>query len=230
MKTQIIKGTLLTTGFIILIALVSFGDVVEEQPTDTVGIEHQFIPTETVEAQDSLLVWQTGRRVYQGEPFSGNLIERYADSRVKARTDYVNGKRHGIFMQWYPDGIVKEVRYYTGGAKVAVHTGWWPDGEIKFSYAFKDGQYHGDLREWYNGGQPSKAFYYQDGRETGAQKAWRENGKLYINLVYKKGRRYGIAKQKACFAIVDGKRKGVGDERYDVVDSVSADDGRLSVQ
>ena len=230
MKTQIIIGLLLITGFVVISFLSPFGEVPEESSPKEVALDERIGPTDTVEAADSLLAWKVGMMVYQGRPFSGHIIERHDNNRIKTKTEYVNGKRHGVVMKWYPDGIVMDVRYYTRGAKVGVHTGWWPNGEIKFSYAFKEGLYHGGFREWYDTGQPSKAFYYQDGRETGAQKGWRENGKLYINLVYKNGRRYGIAKQKPCFSIVDGKRKGVGDERFGVFDRTTADDRWVSAE
>lgn len=228
MKIQIITGTLLVAGFSLIMAFILIDTEPAEETTETSEVAARILPMTTVEASDSLLAWKIGMMTYRNAPFSGVLMERYADGRVKSKTEYVNGKRHGIAMQWYPDGIVKEVRYYTAGAKVGVHTGWWPHGEVRFSYAFKDGVYHGDFREWYESGQPARAFYYQDGRETGAQKAWRENGKLYVNLVYKNGRRYGIAKQKPCFSIVDGRRLGVGDDQYTVFDNNTDDDSGMS--
>ncbi|MCZ7377847.1 toxin-antitoxin system YwqK family antitoxin [Micromonospora sp. WMMC250] len=75
-----------------------------------------------VETEDDLRV------TYQGEPFTGEVVERSPQGQVIALTTYFEGMEDGPSAEWYPTGERKaegNVRY---GTAVGVHEEWHRNG------------------------------------------------------------------------------------------------------
>lgn len=161
--------------------------------------------TPEISANDLSVRFNNGVLWYGNLPFSGVLAESYPNGRLKAKTEYQHGKKHGAERMWYPTGELYWRRNYQNGEKDGVHQGWWPNGQKKFLYHFVNGRYDGDAQEWYANGQLAKSQHFALGVEAGEQKAWRENGKLYVNYVMKNGKRYGLFNSRLCYKVKDGQ-------------------------
>lgn len=71
-----------------------------------------------------------------GTPFSGVAIERYDDEHVMSRTEFQDGRRHGVAREWSIDGTLT----------------------LEAPYVFD--LYHGVVREWFDSGEKmSKSLY-----------------------------------------------------------------------
>ena len=169
------------------------------------SVPGEFVAEFKIDAKDARLLHQDGMLYFDGQPFSGMLIERYDNHRRKSETGYRKGKMDGLQQTWFSNGAKKTRRFYKGGRKHGLHQGWWLNGGQQFEYHFVNGKYDGEQLQWYANGQLAQQFFYEDGIEVGTQQAWRENGKLYINLVIIDGRKFGVFKAKPCFTVKDGE-------------------------
>lgn len=158
------------------------------------------IPAVQVRAGDTALQWRNGLYYYRQLPFSGHVVERYANDMVQYDRSYRNGKEEGWHFSYYPGGALSEQRYYHAGEKDSVHTGWWPNGRLRFEYHFNNGLYHGDFKEWYATGQAYKQIHYTYGADDNGR-GWRENGKIYMSYITRNGRRYGLVNANLCYTL-----------------------------
>ncbi|MEK7729718.1 MAG: hypothetical protein AAB354_15030 [candidate division KSB1 bacterium] len=161
--------------------------------------------TRTLAANDPRLRLRNGVLFYDEQSFSGALTEAYASGQLKAKTEYAQGRAHGLSSVWYENGQLLWQRAYRIGKKHGEHKGWWPNGAQKFVFHFAEGEHEGEASEWYANGQLSQRNQYEHGQEIGLQQAWRENGKLYTNYVAKNGKRYGLFNARLCYTVKNGE-------------------------
>ena len=184
------------TFFLIVILFFTACHQQRKLPNDATGLLH-------LNASDSHLAFKNGYWYYHGNPFSGIIVERFADNSVYKKTNYKKGKEEGEQNVFYPGGRLCEKRKYHLGEKDGEHVGWWSNGNKRFEYHFANGVYNGDYREWYESGKPLKHIHYAEGIDDRG-KGWRENGKLYMNFTVKNGRRYGLNNSNLCYTVSNG--------------------------
>lgn len=89
-----------------------------------------------------------GLVVHDGEPVTGEVVERAPNGAIAAVTSYVNGREDGPSTEWYPSGQVKargEVRF---GEAVGVHQVWHANGQLAAETEFDDQGHRLSNREW----------------------------------------------------------------------------------
>ncbi|WP_194832263.1 toxin-antitoxin system YwqK family antitoxin [Nocardia sp. XZ_19_369] len=91
---------------------------------------------------------------YQGQPFTGEMIETNAAGETVGITAY----RDGV-----PDGPERE---------------WFPDGSPRLEGQSTNGDPVGEWREWHPNGQISRHQRFDSGGTSLWQKHWDENGNL----------------------------------------------------
>lgn len=192
MRTTFIQYTRQTACLFLLI-LVTFTGCKEEQ-----AVASTQVPVPEVSIHDKALKRRAGKWLYKGMPFTGTLISRYQNGKLRTQVSVTGGYWDGWYRAWYPDGSIQEERQYNRGLKAGHHWGCWENGRQKFSYEFAAGRYHGAVKEWYPDGSPYRHFNYKKGREAGAQKLWRANGQYQANYVVRNNRRYGLTGLKLC--------------------------------
>ncbi|PPK63300.1 hypothetical protein CLV40_12913 [Actinokineospora auranticolor] len=85
-----------------------------------------------VDTEDDLHV------VYQGEPFTGEVVERAPNGQIVALTTYFNGMEDGPSAEWYPSGEPKAAGAVRYGTAVGVHEFWHRDGGLAGRDEFDD--------------------------------------------------------------------------------------------
>lgn len=176
--------------------------------TQNRNISHQgkLSPTQVFEGihQDSLMLnKEEGLVYYQGAPFSGSAYQYYVDSLPAIFSEYLRGKRHGLYQKWFPDGSISYEVSYLQGKMEGIAKTWWNNGNFRSETPFKEGLTEGTQIQYYRSGALFKKRRLVAGREEGLQQAWRENGKIYNNYEAKNGRIFGLKRANLCYEISD---------------------------
>ncbi|MFE1763234.1 toxin-antitoxin system YwqK family antitoxin [Streptomyces angustmyceticus] len=97
---------------------------------------------------------------YEGEPFTGEVVERDAEGRMI--------------------GLV----HYVGGITSGPQTHWHPNGSKKMEGTVKRGEAVGEWRSWHANGQLSEySLFSQDGEYMRRQR-WDKDGNLTVDKSY----------------------------------------------
>ncbi|MGK5738714.1 toxin-antitoxin system YwqK family antitoxin [Micromonospora sp. URMC 103] len=108
-----------------------------------------------VETEDDLRV------TYQGQPFTGEVVERSSQNQVIAITTYFNGIEDGPSAEWYPTGERKAAGTVRYGMAVGVHEEWHRNGNLAARSEFDD---QGNLLSryrWAEDGTPLETYVAQ---------------------------------------------------------------------
>lgn len=162
------------------------------------------------ESDEALVVNKTeitinkrGERVYQGSPFTGEMVS-YFDSGQQATADeFLKGRRQGHAKKWFKSGLLGYESNYLAGRREGYTRSWWFNGNPRSEFFYVNGRPEGVAWRWYRSGAKFKKFNYQAGQPAGLQQAWRENGKLSSNFEYRNGRTYGLKKANSCVGLED---------------------------
>lgn len=154
-----------------------------------------------VEAGDPRLSRVDGRVLRDGVLFNGTLVERTAEGRIVASTEYRVGLRDGESLRFDDDGTLLERRQWTAGRRQGTHAGWYPrSGRPRFCYVFADDVNDGPAYEWAD--QPGSPIVgrweYVQGAEVGMQRVWRADGIVRANYLADGNARYGLRGKKEC--------------------------------
>lgn len=112
--------------------------VTESDPVCSVSIDD-------IDYTDDLYV------VYEGDPFTGEVVDRYPNGQLCKVQAYENGRPRGLERTFYPDGTI-ESEYWNA-----------------------DGGWHGVGRTWFPNGQPESETQYDHGQVV-RRKRWSEDG------------------------------------------------------
>lgn len=154
-----------------------------------------------VEATDGRLTRIDGRVLRDSIPFNGMLVERAADGRVVASTEYRAGLRDGESLRFDHDGTLLERRTWTAGQRQGTHAGWYPrSGRPRFCYVFDGDVNDGPAYEWADlpGSPIVGRWTYVKGVEVGMQRVWRADGIVRANYLADGHVRYGLRGKKEC--------------------------------
>jgi antitoxin component YwqK of YwqJK toxin-antitoxin module len=75
---------------------------------------------------------------YQGEPFTGEVVERGPDGRLITLYTYVMGNEDGPYQEWYPDDRLYKEGSMRLGLPVGTHRRWYPNGRLAEESVFDD--------------------------------------------------------------------------------------------
>lgn len=174
-----------------------------DKPSATV--ERIEIPPNTQNIASLQYQNSTSEWFYNGDLFSGFIVEHYENNTLKLKMSIYQGKRHNKTEKWFPNGELMEVSYYDNGKLNGEKKVWAQNSEhtLISQFNFRSGKAHGEQRNWYPSGELYKITNYDDGIESGIQKAYRKNGALYANYEARNGRIYGLKKSKLCYGLED---------------------------
>ncbi|MDO6694660.1 toxin-antitoxin system YwqK family antitoxin [Aliiglaciecola sp. 3_MG-2023] len=161
-----------------------------------------FIPvTPLVVDKSEIAINSKGQRVYQNEPFSGDMRSYHPAGNVATSDEFVNGRRQGFARKWFANGTLGYESHYVSGKRDGDTKTWWVNGNRRSHFVYINGKVEGTAWRWYRNGAKFKKFNYLAGKPIGLQQAWRLNGKLFSNFEYKNGRIYGLRKANNCVGV-----------------------------
>jgi antitoxin component YwqK of YwqJK toxin-antitoxin module len=85
---------------------------------------------------------------YQGERFTGEVVETTPDGRIIALTSYFNGMEDGPAAEWYPNGQLRARGSTSSGRAVGLHLEWHPNGQLAVEHRFDDAGREISIRRW----------------------------------------------------------------------------------
>lgn len=95
------------------------------------------------------------RYLYQGEPFTGEVVEANQDGQILSLITLSGGIGHGPDLSWHPDGQRKTETTVQEGRAVGIGRAWHPNGQLAEEREFND---YGDLvrvSRWNEDGSPA---------------------------------------------------------------------------
>ncbi|ATL66223.1 toxin-antitoxin system YwqK family antitoxin [Nocardia terpenica] len=110
--------------------------------------------TKRINANFDPVSWDIDLRlVYQGEPFTGEVVETLGD-QLLSQEFYVNGISHGPDREWWPDGTLESEGQMRNGRPYGIYRRWHENGRLASEKHFSDdGRLHTVL-EWDEAGNP----------------------------------------------------------------------------
>lgn len=93
------------------------------------------------------------RITYEGEPFTGELVDRWGD-QLLALTTYHEGWPDGPSMEWYEDGTLRSEGMNRHSQAVGVHEQWHRNGRLAVEKRFDDEGHLVHDKHWDEEGNP----------------------------------------------------------------------------
>ncbi len=161
------------------------------------------IPSIEKSKDDTGFKVKNGVLLFEDSLYSGIVNEFYFDEKIKSKSEYYQGKRHGYYFGWYLNGNKWFERFYASGIKTETHLGWFENKQAMFQYEFNaNGLYDGVVKDWNKNGSLTKHFNFEEGKEAGSQRMWDFDGKIRANFYTVNGERHGLIGLKNCGSIV----------------------------
>lgn len=99
------------------------------------------------------------------------IYEKYSNGQLSVKSNYHNGKQHGLYEDWYKNGQQSEKSYFKDGKLNGLSDIWYSNGQLATRTYFKDGKKHGVNEMWdFYGKQIIKEYYIDDEKVT--QESW----------------------------------------------------------
>ena len=121
------------------------------------------------------------------EPFSGTIIYRYRNGKLKYKRNFKAGQLDGLATGWYGNGEKKIEANFKDGQANGLLTEWYDNGQIHSETNFKDGQLDGLVTDWYKNGQKKIKANFKDDQFDGLVTEWYENGQIRKKTNFKNG-------------------------------------------
>jgi antitoxin component YwqK of YwqJK toxin-antitoxin module len=101
--------------------------------------------------------WDESQRAITDDgPFTGELVEHYADGTLAGLQTYRHGFQDGPERQYHPDGSLAYEGEWTWSRGVGTHRSWYPNGRLKAEYRYND-----------NGQLIEATYWNEDGTAAG---------------------------------------------------------------
>ena len=166
--------------------------------SDTNQNSHQTLSDIQVVNYDTLLKKTDDGWLYNGQPFSGFMVEKELDDRIVYRLPINDGKENGMAKGWYNTGEKLLERPFIDGKKEGVFKQWWPNGRLRYLFIYTNDQFNGTQWVYYPTGIKREQSNYLKGEKEGVQRVWDEKGVLVSNYTIKNKKIYGIMSVKSC--------------------------------
>lgn len=111
--------------------------------------------------------------VLNGERITYYGPEAVEDSKIKLvlrKSNFVNGKQHGEYIEYFADGIIKEVGRYENGSPDGVIIKNHPNGKVMIKERWKNQKKHGWWEAYDESGKEQGRIYYKDGIQLEGEK------------------------------------------------------------
>ena len=111
------------------------------------------------------------------KPFTGTAYAYFSDGKtVYQKSDFVDGKQHGEYVEYLQNGNINYKRSYANGAEDGEWIEYYDNGNISKKENYKDGQLNGEWMTYYDNGQIRVKGQFENGEEVGEWLAYEEDG------------------------------------------------------
>jgi antitoxin component YwqK of YwqJK toxin-antitoxin module len=129
-------------------------------------------------------LWEHGRDV----PFTGFMVEHYADGTLRSRSAVSNGVLHGLSLGWFTNGQLQISEEFHEGVSHGVRTRWYADGAPQSEAHIVAGKLHGTFRRWHPDGHLAEQSEFVEGQPDGISFAFHPGGSLKARVRMESGR------------------------------------------
>lgn len=112
------------------------------------------------------------------KPATAVIIDRYKSGSIKMRRVVVNGKAHGIWLEWYESGISKYIGEWKQGEGDGIWMYFHENGQLRSREEVREDLWHGISESWYNNGKKNMEGFLFEGLKHGAWFYWDKTGKF----------------------------------------------------
>lgn len=110
-------------------------------------------------------------------PFTGSVYAYFSDGKtVYLKSDFVNGKQHGEYIEYFQNGQINYKYNYKNGIEDGEWVWYDENGNILKKENYKEGNRHGEWTTWFSNGQLHVKGQFENGEEVGEWLQWDEEG------------------------------------------------------
>lgn len=111
------------------------------------------------------------------KPFTGSAYAYFPDGKtVYLKSDFVNGKQHGEYVEYFQKGQINYKYNYKNGIEDGEWVWYDENGNILKKENYKEGNRHGEWTTWFSNGQLHVKGQFENGEEVGEWLQWDEEG------------------------------------------------------
>lgn len=167
---------------------------------------HRPVPLALVELTKKDLILNDGLlyRAGQAVPFSGAIIEFYANGGLKSRSTVSNGLLEGLSQGWYESGQLQIEEHFSAGVSHGLRRKWHDNGHQLSEVMIVDGKLEGIFRQWHPDGSLAEYVELSGGVPDGVSRAFYPSGFLKAEAHLQQGE---VLSQKLW---KDGERQATG--------------------
>jgi len=122
-----------------------------------------------------------------------SIEEGYKKATIVEEGEYIDNKRHGLWVKYYPTGsIASEITYELNKPK-GYYATYYPNGEMEETGFWKENKNVGSFERFYENGQTAQEFYFtKEGKRNGVQNYYYKNGQLKMSVEVENGVAHGM--------------------------------------
>jgi len=133
-----------------------------------------------------------------------SIEEGYKKSTIVEEGEYIDNKRHGLWIKYYPTGSKKSEVTYELNKPKGYYATYHPNGEMEETGFWNENKNVGNFQRFYSNGQLAQEFYFtKRGKRNGLQNYYYENGQLKMSVEVDNG----VAHGKMTTYYKDGSKK-----------------------
>jgi len=146
-------------------------------------------PLQALELTGARVKLEDGRllRRDNNEPFTGFLIERYEDGKLKSRSAISNGLMHGLSEGWHTNGTLQISEPFLNGVSHGTRVKWHPNGQKLSEATVVHGQLHGPFRRWHENGKLAEEMVLKSGAPDGKAVSYFPSGYIQAETTLSNG-------------------------------------------
>lgn len=156
------------------------------------------IPNFEVSNTNAALIKTDENWFYEGNLFSGYMVEKESDGQLVYKLPILEGKQQGIAIGWYNSGEKLLERIYINGKCEGIFKQWWPNGQLRYLFNYENDVFQGKQIVYFPNGNTREESNYQSGEKEGIQRVWNGKGLLISNYTLKNKKLYGVITVKSC--------------------------------
>jgi len=124
-----------------------------------------------------------------------SIEEGYKKSTIVEEGEYIDNKRHGLWVKYYPTGSVQSEITYELNKPKGYYATFYPNGEMEETGFWNENKNVGSFQRFYENGQVSQEFYFtKEGKRNGIQNYYYENGQVKMTVEVENGVAHGMMK------------------------------------
>jgi len=121
-------------------------------------------------------------------PFTGVLVETYANGAKMSRSVISNGLLNGLSEGWFTNGQMQVRETYRDNLSDGLRTKWYPNGNKLSEAMIMHGKIEGVFRHWHIDGSLAEEIPMHEGRQEGVGRAYYPSGYLAEEVEMRDGK------------------------------------------